>query len=390
MRGFKNNLLIENKLHIIAFDVPYPPNYGGIVDVYYKLKSIYEAGGKVIYHCFYYEGHNPPNDILAQYCEEIYYYPRKKKLHKLIFSNLPYVVSSRDNSELLSNLLKDDFPILFDGIQTCYFMNHPKIIGRFRLFRANNVEHTYYKELAKWETSWLKKQYLKLEAKRLAKFEKQLIGVDGILCVAKMDIPHFENYAKTYHIPPFFNSDNREAIDEEKTITQVLFQGNLSVKENEHAAKFILDKIAPLTQVKIVIAGKNPSKELIALAESKSNVELINTPPIEEMDALIRNSKVNLLLTFQQTGIKLKLLHALESGQHIIINDLMDDSGIFAALSHVKNSPEDIVKKMEELLSIPFTTKDKMERDALFAVNYGNARNAKRILEIIEFGKILN
>ena len=373
----------QSKFHIIAFDVPYPPNYGGIVDVFYKLKHLYEAGGKIIYHCFYYEGHNPPNELLAQYCDEIHYYPRKKKLWKLVFSNLPYVVSSRDNKALLDNLLKDDYPILFDGIQTCFFMNHPEIKKRKRIFRANNIEHTYYAGLAQWETSWLKKQYLKLEARRLEKFERQLAGIDDILSVAKMDIPHFSQYGKTHHIPPFFSSAEKVAYDELKTEKHTLFQGNLAVKENEHAAIFILKKIAPLTQLQIVIAGKDPSKRLIDLAEQVSNVKLIATPPIDVMDALIRNSRVNLLLTFQQTGIKLKLLHALESGQHIIINDKMDDSGIFAALCHVENEPAAIAKKMDELVAIPFSQSDKAKRDTQFAIHYGNETNANRILEII-------
>lgn len=372
-----------SKFHIIAFDVPYPPNYGGIVDVYYKLKHLHAAGGKIIYHCFYYEGHNPPTELLDQYCDEIHYYPRGKKLWKLITSGLPYVVSSRDNKPLLDRLLKDDYPILFDGIQTCYYLNHPGIKERKRLFRANNIEHAYYAGLAQWETSWLKKQYLKLEAGRLARFEKQLTGVDAILSVAKMDIPHFSQYAETFHIPPFFNSENQAEIDQEATVKQVLFQGNLSVKENEHAAKYIINHIADLTKNKIVIAGKNPSDALKQLANTKANVNLIDTPPMEEMNALIRNSHVNLLMTFQQTGIKLKLLHALESGRHVIINDKMDDSGIFAGLCHVENTPERIAAKMDELMETPFTTADKAKRDCEFEVYYGNEGNAKKILDLI-------
>lgn len=369
--------------HIIAFDVPYPPNYGGIVDVYYKLKNLHATGGKIIYHCFYYAGHNPPTELLEQYCDEIYYYPRKKKLWKLVTSKLPYVVSSRDNKALLDRLLKDGYPILFDGIQTCFFMNHPEIKKRKRIFRANNIEHAYYEGLARWETSWLKKQYLKIEANRLARFEKQLTGVDAILSVAKMDIPHFSQYGPTHHIPPFFNSENQAEIDEKSTVKQVLFQGNLAVKENEHAAKFILENIAQHTTNKIVIAGKDPSEQLIAMAKKVKNVALIPTPSIEVMDALIRNSAVNLLMTFQQTGIKLKLLHALESGQHIIINDKMDDSGIFAALCHVENEPRDIAAKIDELMQKPFTQAHKTQRDIDFAKNYGNENNARRILEII-------
>lgn len=375
---------MSTPFHIIAFDVPYPPNYGGIVDVFYKLKHLHAAGGKIIYHCFYYEGKNPPTELLAQYCEEIYYYPRKKNLVQFLFSNLPYVVLSRTNNDLLKRLLADNYPILFDGIQTCAYLNHPEIQKRVRIFRANNIEHAYYDGLAKWETSFAKKQYLKLEANRLQKFEKQLKGVDAILSVAKMDIPHFEQYGKTYHVPPFFNSENITEIDTNQTLHQVLFQGNLSVKENEHAAKFIIEKIAPFSPHQFIIAGLSPSAQLKEMATSVENIEIIDSPSQETMSSLIVNSHINLLLTFQQTGIKLKLLHALEAGRHVVINSFMDDAGIFSDLCHVADTPADINSLLDRLMETPFTTKDKKERDERFALNYDNQRNAEKILAVIE------
>ena len=42
----------ERQLHIVAFDIPYPPNYGGVIDVWYKLKALHAKGIKIILHCF--------------------------------------------------------------------------------------------------------------------------------------------------------------------------------------------------------------------------------------------------------------------------------------------------------------------------------------------------
>ena len=28
------------KLHVVSFQVPFPPDYGGVIDVYYKLKAL--------------------------------------------------------------------------------------------------------------------------------------------------------------------------------------------------------------------------------------------------------------------------------------------------------------------------------------------------------------
>lgn len=36
------------KLHVVSFQVPFPPDYGGLIDVYYKLKALKEAGCSVV------------------------------------------------------------------------------------------------------------------------------------------------------------------------------------------------------------------------------------------------------------------------------------------------------------------------------------------------------
>ena len=33
---------ITKEIHIITFDIPYPANYGGVIDVFYKIKALKE------------------------------------------------------------------------------------------------------------------------------------------------------------------------------------------------------------------------------------------------------------------------------------------------------------------------------------------------------------
>ena len=37
------------KLHIVSFDVPFPPNYGGVIDVFYKLIELKKLGVEIHY-----------------------------------------------------------------------------------------------------------------------------------------------------------------------------------------------------------------------------------------------------------------------------------------------------------------------------------------------------
>ena len=49
-------------LHIICLDAPSPPNYGGAIDMYYKIRALALAGTRIILHYFAYrEGRGNAN-----------------------------------------------------------------------------------------------------------------------------------------------------------------------------------------------------------------------------------------------------------------------------------------------------------------------------------------
>src|SRR3954468_14020545 len=100
------------KIHIVAFDIPYPPNYGGVIDVYYKLKALSEAGVSIQLHCFEYGRGQSVH--LNDFAENVFYYPRRTAKAQL-FNTYPYIVLSRSAPELKTNLLNDDHPVLMEG-----------------------------------------------------------------------------------------------------------------------------------------------------------------------------------------------------------------------------------------------------------------------------------
>ena len=54
-------------LNIVSLNVPYPPNYGGVIDIYYKIKALKAVGVKIILHCFLYN--RPEAKELEELCE---------------------------------------------------------------------------------------------------------------------------------------------------------------------------------------------------------------------------------------------------------------------------------------------------------------------------------
>ncbi|NLA48817.1 MAG: glycosyltransferase family 1 protein, partial [Bacteroidales bacterium] len=99
--------------------MPYPPDYGGMIDCYHRIRCLKETGIKVNLHV--YEYGRPPGKELEEICNTVSYYPRDTSFGRHL-SALPYSVRSRNLKKLLENLAKDDSPILFDGIQTTLFL----------------------------------------------------------------------------------------------------------------------------------------------------------------------------------------------------------------------------------------------------------------------------
>ena len=72
LRRFKQ---MDKYLNIVSFNIPYPANYGGVIDVYYKLEALRACGVKLILHCFEYERPHAPE--LESICDKVFYYKRR-------------------------------------------------------------------------------------------------------------------------------------------------------------------------------------------------------------------------------------------------------------------------------------------------------------------------
>ncbi|MFA6056716.1 MAG: mannosyltransferase [Taibaiella sp.] len=366
------------KLHIISLDVPFPPDYGGMVDVFYKIKNLHEAGVKIYLHCFEY-GRGEPREM-SVYCEEVFYYKRKTGIKGLSF-RLPYMLYSRRDEALLNNLNRIDAPILFEGVHTAYYLSHPALEGRFKLMRNQNLEQEYYALLAERETNPIKKLFYRNEAKLLRIAESKLTGADVFLTVAEHDHEFFKKlYPQKKHeyVPSF------QPYNDVKSLTgtgeYVLYHGNLGHPENVEAALFLLEQVCPLSNVPFIFAGKDPDQKVIAACEKLDSCKLVANPSMQQMAQLIAEAQVHALPTFQATGLKLKLLHALFNGRHVLVNDAMVKGTGLSEVCRKAETPLSFAEKIKELMNVPFDEEEIQTRRSLLLQRYDNRRNALRII----------
>ena len=308
-------------LHVVSFDVPFPANYGGVIDVYHKLRCLKKAGVKIYLHCFVYGRKESPE--LAQLCEQVWYYPRHTGWRSNL-SWLPYTVKSRQSEALRSNLLKVEAPILFEVLHTCALLADPELRSRKKIYRHSNIEHHYYRELAKSERSFLKRWYLTIEAKRLEAFETILEQASLILAVNRKDCDYFKSkYPKvrSEYLPSFHSNDAMQ-IREGKG-KYLLFHGNLSVSENYEALEWLIREVFSKVTIPVVVAGLNPPAVVQSWITGHEHITLIPNPDEPRMEELIREAHVHVLYTNQSTGLKLKLLNVLYKGRHVVLNSAM-------------------------------------------------------------------
>ncbi len=306
-------------LHVIAFDVPYPANYGGVIDIYYKLVALSESGVKVHLHCYQYG--RAESAMLKGVCYKVNYYKRKI-FRNPIYNTKPYIVASRNSTALIENLIKDDYPILFEGLHSTYYLADERLKDRFKVVRTHNIEHHYYKHLEKVETNRFKRFFFKIESERLKKYERILKHANCIAAISQNDCAYLKRkYGNAVLLPPFHVNT---AVNVEPGKGKfILYHGNLSVGENNEAAIYLLKNVLVDKKYPVVIAGNDPSEELKDLVVKMDHVTLHSKITSEEINHLISEAQINILHTNQATGIKLKLLNALFMGRHCIANSKM-------------------------------------------------------------------
>lgn len=368
-------------LNIVTFDVPYPADYGGAIDVYFQLRAFSQAGIRIILHCFQYADRKPAVE-LEVLCEKVYYYNRDMDFKRQC-GFLPYSVWSRKNKELIANLLLNDYPILFEGLMSCYYLNDKRLANRKKYYREANIEHQYYLGLAKAEKAWVNKLYYYAESLKMYFYQNVLKKADVLFPIAKDDESYLRKkfpYMKMLFIPAFHQ--NNVVTSKLGKADYILYHGNLAVPENKKAALFLIYEVFSHLPYRCVVAGRNPDKSICEAASVFPNIKVVSNPSQVEMEQLIADAHIHLLYTCQPTGLKLKLLNVLHQGRFVVLNQLMLAGSGLDGLCVVANTPHEMIKCCIDLWDKDFLKEERMKREEQLSY-YNCMRLAQKMMKEI-------
>ncbi|MCK7591510.1 hypothetical protein M0G43_13065 [Subsaxibacter sp. CAU 1640] len=364
------------KLQIVSFENPYPPNYGGIIDVYYKIKYLSKLNIEIYLHIYTHDRFDISK--LQTYCKKVYTYKRNKSIINFL-SKKPYRVTSRVSDQIYNNLRQVDAPIIFEGLQSTEVLLSNKPLNKL-IVRAHNIEHLYYYGLSQSASNIFKKWLYKVEGYKFKHYEKLLHSVNAILALSKKEYNYFSNYydTDTYYLPVFHG--NQEILRLEGKGDYALYHGDLTTEDNISSAKTLISVFANLPY-KFVIASSQLPSVLQKVIQNHKNIsfeELGNNE--EDLLNLISNAHVNVLYSNQPTGTKLKVFYALYNGRFCVINDNIVDDDAIRALCEIANTQEELAHKIHQAFGQDFNYSQ--ERDKVLK-EYLPLNQAEKLVNIL-------
>lgn len=370
---------MSKTIHIVCLDAPSPPDYGGAIDMYFKVKALALAGNKVILHYFDYK-ENRGAGALKDICIEVNSYHRKSFLQSISLQ-LPYIVSSRINLKLIERLNRDDHPIIVEGIHCTGILPYLKDRSRV-LIRMHNEEESYYNSLFQNAGSLSRKMYFFLESKLIKSYQQTLSRDIKIASLSEADIEKFRQagFQNLHFIPCFIPWRHTTSLPGKGSYC--LYHGNMAIAENESSALWLIENVFNKTDMPLIVAGNMISHGLVTKSKPFSNVSFINNPGMDTLEGLIKDAQVNVLPSMNNTGVKLKLLHALFGGRHCITNtEGIKGTGITKGV-HIANTADEFRTMTEMLMKQNFQHADIEERREISRI-YNNLDNAGKLSELL-------
>ena len=196
---------MKNKVLILSNKLPYPSDDGSSIAMARLLETLVMKELDLHYYAINTDKHGKDVDVSKTHQPNITFEafawntsPKPSTALGNLATNLPYHVSRFYIPTLLQRLeafeTNSFHTVVLEGAFMGMYVSEAKRIGQQTILRAHNVEHEIWQRLAENEKNPLKRWYLKLQSRRLQKFESQLsLAVDQIWCISEKDQKWFES-----------------------------------------------------------------------------------------------------------------------------------------------------------------------------------------------------
>jgi len=276
-------------------------------------------------------------DKTAKYCKRLVVIPfteaPKKsplfyyELARNLFEPLPYIISkyvSREMCRAVQNVYEQERPdlVMCDYLQSCEGLrNIPGV--PFVLFE-HNVEAAIFDQLAQRESTFIKRAFIGMQARRLRRYERKLCRKAAhVIAVSDVDKDVYQKEWGVTHcdtIPTgvdirFFKASSHECL-----VNNLVFTGSMDWMANQDGMKYFVKEIFPHIRLEIpdavfTMVGRNPPPEILELGKIPG---IHVTGTVDDIRPYVHGSKVYIVPLRIGSGTRLKLLEAMAMGKAIV------------------------------------------------------------------------
>lgn len=327
--------------------LPYPLDNGGKIKTYSTLEALYNGGYDVDLLCFYEE-----KILKIEWVENVKKYCRRvdcvqtklttngNVIYMLgqaflsLFSPLSfglYKYKNKDMFDMLKNRISDnEYDIVYyDHLQLCVYDTYiKKMIKKSKyILDEHNCEYTIMKRHYENSCNIIKKIFLRMEYKKLQKFESKMLKcVDKVFVLSKEDKIQLEKISKNkfnYDIIPIGIAEHKikNIIGNNLKELKLLFLGTMTWEPNRNGLLWFMQNVIPELYNKKInfsldVVGKNPSDEIMQLANKSKNINVAGY--VESTEEYFEKCDVMIVPLFVGSGQRVKIIESFSRGFPVI------------------------------------------------------------------------
>lgn len=322
------------KITVLCSDIPYPPNHGGRIDTWNRLVAMKKYGVTLQLVLWYLPSEKISSEQLENLqtvAAEIIQIPRSRSVFDYIRFSYPprmYSFFPKENMEDTIGRIVSFSPnwVWLDTWHGYLFAKHLK--EKYNLhfaYRSQNVEHEYFAFLARSSVG-IKKQILAYNARRLKHAETEMREkADIVFDISDEDAFFWGNDINIgkWRVLPTIYQLKDTSVTGIRSI-DIGYVGNLWAPNNREGLIWFIKKVLPVIRarlnrgLRIVFAGASPSRSLKEMCDH-AGIECIANP--ESVDEYFRGTSVLINPALNASGINIKMLDMLASGNMIVTTD---------------------------------------------------------------------
>ena len=320
------------KLFVIVSRVPYPLDKGDKLRIYHQLKELSKRHEILLCCLDDNKTEQKHIDHLKTFCEEVTVFKLSRlkiyfNLFKAIFTDKPFQVHyfyHKSIHKKISQLIKKHEPdrIFCQLIRVAEYVKNEhhivKTIDYMDAFSKGIDRRTPY--------SGMLKPLFKDESKRLLKYEHLIYDYFDQHSIISEKEKRLIYHQKREQITIVSNGidTNYFQVKPKEREYDIIFVGNMSYAPNVSAVQYLANEILPLLDknIRLKIAGANPSKEVRALACE----QIVVSGWVDDIREAYASAKLFVAPLFIGTGLQNKLLEAMAMELPCITTSLVNNS----------------------------------------------------------------